>query len=78
MRVIWGPQRLVLETLGRLALGHPLLIGPATCPRARSYVMVELYADLCPVAFLLIVIFPRFPVFQLWVPSGVIWTLGSS
>ena len=40
--------------------------------------MIELYTDLCPVALFSTVISPRFPVFQLWVPSGVIWTLGSS
>lgn len=40
--------------------------------------MIALYADLCPVAFLPTIISPWFRVFQLWVPSGVIWTLGSS
>lgn len=40
--------------------------------------MVELYGDLGPVAFPPTVISAWFPVFQLRVPRGVIWTLGSS
>lgn len=74
MRVVWGPR----DECWKLWAGGPCGIPTSLALPLLPDVMVELYADLCPVAFLLTVIFPRFPGFQLWVPGGVIWTLSSS